>query len=238
MVKVLALIPRRPDIGEARFHEHWAGPHAELACRITTLRRYVQSHRIDPGVRGLPAAAYDGIAEVWFDDFATAAGMGEDPDYADYAHVDEPRFIDVDRLAFLMTEEDVVRAGPPVAKDAPGAKAMLLLRRNRGLSPDEIAGRLAELGPQLGELVPQADRVTVAVSLPETYADGAEPPFDAAVELWFSSVATFESSWEACEKALLDELRTVADLERSAGFLADELRVIWPEGAAAGAASA
>ena len=45
MVKVFALIPRRGDISEQQFHEHWAGPHAQLALRITTLRRVTLSAR-------------------------------------------------------------------------------------------------------------------------------------------------------------------------------------------------
>jgi uncharacterized protein (TIGR02118 family) len=113
MVKVFALLPRRADVTEDYFHEHWAGPHGELALRITTINRYVQSHRVAPGVSSLSPAPYDGIAEVWFVDLATAAGMADDPNYANYAHLDEPNFIDTEHLAFVMTSEHVVRAGNP-----------------------------------------------------------------------------------------------------------------------------
>ena len=105
MVKVFALIPRKKDISEQQFHEHWAGPHAQLALRITTLRRYVQSHRVAPKLDGLPEPPYDGIAEVWFDDAEAAAGMGEDPNYVDHAHADEPNFIDTEQLSFIAIEE-------------------------------------------------------------------------------------------------------------------------------------
>ncbi|MCW2958396.1 MAG: Ethyl tert-butyl ether degradation EthD [Solirubrobacterales bacterium] len=228
MVKVFALIPRRPDVSQDFFHEHWAGPHAELAKRITTLRGYVQSHRIEPGVMGLPASIYEGIAEVWFDDAATAAGMGEDPNYAEGAHLDEPNFIDTDNLGFLLSEVEVQREGPPIAKDDPGAKAMLLLNRADGLSPADFAQRIRSA--DLAAAVPDATRVSVAVALPDMYADGAEPTFDAVVELWFPSVDAFSSAWTAKGRQVAQALDGLVSREASAAFLGEELRVLWPEG--------
>ena len=238
MVKVFALIPRRGDITEQHFHEHWAGPHAELALRITTLRRYVQSHRQPGVIEGLPESPYDGIAEVWFDDAATAAGMGEDPNYAEHAHLDEPNFIDTDRLGFVMTQEHVLHAGPPVAKDAPGVKVMLLLRRADSLSPREFAQRLVSIGEGAVAALEGTTRSTVAVALPESYEDGDGPVFDGVVEIWFAGADEFDRAWRASGEALLAELDSVADPFRSCGLLAEELRVIWPDEAPAGVADA
>jgi hypothetical protein len=60
------------------------------------------------------------------------------------------------------------------------------------------------------------------------YADGGEPTFDALVELWFSGGEAFTDGWRDGER-VLPALDGIADLARSAGFLADELRVIWPQ---------
>lgn len=226
MIKVFALIPRRPDVTHAFFHQHWAGPHAELALRITTLRGYVQSHRVAPAPSGLPDAIYEGIAEVWFDDAATAAGMGEDPNYAEGALLDEPNFIDTDNLAFLLSEEQVQREGPPVAKDDGGAKLMLLLRRADGLSGADFAAAVREA--RLADAAPDARRVTVAVAIPDMYADGAEPPYDAVAELWFSDLDALRAAWSASGGKVLDALGSAVDRDRSAAFPAEELRVIWP----------
>lgn len=231
MVKVFALIPRRSDISETQFHEHWAGPHAQLAQRITTMRGYVQSHRAAPSLEGIPESPYDGIAEVWFDNAETAAGMGEDPNYADHAHVDEPNFIDTDRLGFVITQEHVLRAGESVAKDAAGIKVLLLLHRSDQLSPREFAQRLLACEDRLAKLVPTARRVVLAVAIPESYQDGAEPTYDALVELWFSRREDFEEAWRASGESLLGEIDAVADPFRTCGMLAEELRVIWPRGA-------
>lgn len=230
MVKVFALIPRRPDITDERFHQHWSTTHADHAKRITTLQRYVQSHRIDPGVTGLEDSIYEGIAEVWFVDLATAAGMGEDPNYVNYAQADEPNFIDLDRLTFVMTAEEVVREGAPVGQEDPGAKVMLLLRRRRGLEPGAFAQQLVAAGSAIADAAADATRVVVCTTLPDTYTDEAEPAFDAIVELWFDSAEAFELSWSP---AVLDTVGELIDRDSSASFLADELRVIWPEAARA-----
>ena len=230
MVKVFALIPRRPDISDEQFHQHWSTTHADHAKRITTLQRYVQSHRIDPGVADLEDSIYEGIAEVWFVDLATAAGMGEDPNYVDYAQADEPNFIDLERLTFVMTAEEVVREGAQVLKEDPGAKAMLLLRRRAGLEPADFAGQLRDAGPAIADAAPDATRVVVCTALADTYTDEAEPAFDGIVELWFDSAEAFELSWSP---EVLNAVGELIDHDNSASFLADELRVIWPEEARA-----
>lgn len=228
MVRVFAFIPRRQDLSPEEFHRHWAGPHAALAKRITTMRRYVQSHRSAEAPAGLGDAPYDGIAEVWFDDAATAAGMGEDPNYVEGAHADEPLFIDVARLGFLLATEDVLRAGPAVARDAGGVKGMLLVRRSAGCSPDDFATGLQAAGATLAGTVPGARRMTVSTALPDLYADGGEPLYDAVVELFLDD-AGGPAAVQAGLAAVLRALPGVADPARSDGFVAEELRVIWPE---------
>ena len=107
MVKMFAFPSRRADVTVADFHAHWRGPHRELAERIPSFRRYVQSHRrwdLDPG---LPSAPFEGSAEVWFDRVGAALGMQDDPAYAEGAAKDEPNFIDMERLVFIFTAEDV-----------------------------------------------------------------------------------------------------------------------------------
>jgi uncharacterized protein (TIGR02118 family) len=233
VVKVFALLPQRPDITQEHFHEHWGGTHAELAKRIKTIRQYVQSHRIDPGVSGLAQAPYEGIAEVLFDDLATAAGMGEDPDYVEGCHQDEPNIFDMDGLAFLMTSIVVPRPGPELPQEDRGTKAILLLRRAQGAGAEEFGERLRGAAERIAEAVPDARRVSVAVSLPEMYADGAEPTYDAVVELSFTDPGAFDAATGGSAEAVLRELGDAIDPDASASFLAEELRVTWPPALAA-----
>jgi uncharacterized protein (TIGR02118 family) len=224
MVKVFALLPRRTDVTEDYFHKHWAGPHAELALRITTIKRYVQSHRVAQTVSNLGTAPYEGIAEVWFNDVATGAAMGDDPNYANYAHLDEPNFIDTENLAFLMTAEHVVRSGGTSPNAESPVKALLLLGRAPGLTPVGFAEQVYGLDYS----VRAARRITTAVVLPESYADDAEPAYDAVVELSFDTVADLAAS-QSDIQGLVEQLNGSIDKGRSNGFVAEELRLIWPE---------
>jgi uncharacterized protein (TIGR02118 family) len=223
VIKVYALIPKRPDLSDAEFHDHWRNPHGELAKRITTLVGYVQSHAIADGVDGLPPSIYRGIAEVWFDDLETALAMADDPNYTDHAGADEPNFIDMPRLSFLLCTERVVVTGPDVGVDEPETTALLLLRAREDVPRASLAECLAAL--PLGA----ADglrRYSVCVAVPEAYAEG-RPAFDAVLELAWPDAPAFDAGWRSA-RARLDDLAEVADLGASASFLAEPYRVIWP----------
>lgn len=227
MVKVLALIPQRPDISREKFHSHWISPHGEMACGIDTLQAYVQCHRLRPGVGGLPEADYEGIAEVWFTDVETAAAMGENPVYAEQVNPDEPNFIDVDRLAFVFADEHVVRNGSEIAKDDPVVKAQILLRRAAGTSREAFDAAWAATDADFAAAFPGALRLVRTEAREESYAEG-EPPADGFAEIWWPDRETFEADWAADGESYLRSLEGFADLGASSGFLSEEVRLIWP----------
>ena len=68
MIKLVALVTRKPGMSDAAFRDYWTGTHAPLAAKIPGMRGY----RINvAGAAGdLPGAPYDGSAEIWFDDRA------------------------------------------------------------------------------------------------------------------------------------------------------------------------
>src|SRR3546814_6948229 len=66
-IKILATIPRRKDISEQQFHDHWRHPHGTLSKKIACLRGYVQSHRIVSPLLPDTQLAYEGITELWYD---------------------------------------------------------------------------------------------------------------------------------------------------------------------------
>lgn len=225
MIKVFALIPRRPDVPVEEFHDHWRHPHGDLALRITTMQGYLQSHRLASPGGGLEDPPYEGIAEVWFEDLATAAGMGEDPDYIEGCHADEPLFIDVDRLAFLMTEQDVLVAGPPTAQDAAGVKLLILLPADgdapRSVGPSREQEQ--ELGTRLG-----ATRHVLCLPSAEAYADAA-PPYGGIRELWWPDRRAMESARDAEPDAWKQLVGGATE-----ALLATEHRVLWPSARVAG----
>ena len=227
MVKVFALIPQRPDVSREEFHSHWLHPHGTMACGIDTLHGYVQCHRIRPGVPGLPEADYEGIAEVWFVDVETAAAMGENPVYAGQVQPDEQNFIDLERLAFVFTDENVVRDGAEIGKETPVVKAQLLLRRAAGTSRDDFDAAWAAADEGFESSFPGAIRLVRTQSRPESYAEG-EPVADGFAEIWWPTREAFEADWATDGEPYLRSLEPFADLDASSAFLSEETRLLWP----------
>jgi uncharacterized protein (TIGR02118 family) len=224
--KLYALIPRRPDISDARFHEHWRTTHADLARKITRLRAYVQSHRI-PVDTALPGSPYEGIAEAYFDDAAAGLGMAADPEYTEHALKDEPNFMDMPGLAFLVTSEHVVTAGSPRGPEAAGVKLLQLFRRPTGSDVDRWRDDLRSSDQSTVSDALGAERHVLALSVPESYAP--DPPlFDAVRELSWPDLDAYtrardSSAWPMLVDAdLMDKASVVADL-------AEENRVIWQD---------
>jgi hypothetical protein len=111
-LKMFAFLPRRADVSKQYFHDHWRHPHGTWGRRISTVQRYVQSHRIDCSLLPPTQTKYDGVVEVWFDGFSDAHNMPNHPTYSKYLVPDEPNFIDMDKLLFIFAQEDIVRSGP------------------------------------------------------------------------------------------------------------------------------
>src|SRR3954467_14553048 len=87
MIKCFSVLPKRPDITDEKFHSHWAGPHAEHAKRITSIRRYVQAHRIPEPVPGFPPSPYEGAPETWFDNFDVSLKLRESREHREGAYL-------------------------------------------------------------------------------------------------------------------------------------------------------
>jgi uncharacterized protein (TIGR02118 family) len=229
MIKVFALIPKKPDISNEQFHRHWREVHAPLALRIKTLQRYVQSHRLPQPISGFSASPYEGVAEVWFDAVETATGLRTNPDYLNGAYKDEPNFIDTAGLTFMLTRENVVVAGPAFAKDTPAVKGIFLVKRKPGLSVAEFQDYWRTKHAPLVPRTPHLLRYVQCHVLPETYESDAPPAYDGVAELWWPNLAMFQESWASPELQVeqLNDARNFVG-SGSTAFLAEEFRVIWP----------
>jgi uncharacterized protein (TIGR02118 family) len=103
MVKLVYCITRRPGMSLEEFSRYWRDVHGPLGRRIPGLRRLVQSHRT-PHRGDMPAPAFDGMAELWFDDIATLEAARRSPEWR-ASSADEVHFIDHTRTAIFLTEE-------------------------------------------------------------------------------------------------------------------------------------
>jgi uncharacterized protein (TIGR02118 family) len=229
VIKGYSLLGKRPDVSSEFFHEHWRTVHAEHAQKLTTLRRYIQAHRIDVEVAGFAQAPYEGIAEVWWDDLAAADLVATDPDYVNNAKVDEPSFIDMTRLANVLTEERPLRCGQDVTAAEPEVALLLLLKRRPDVALDEFRSRWPAETEVALSACPRASRVVTSMTILETYAGGAvEPVYDGVAELSWPDRALYEDDWSERGDAVTAAVMAFCDPARTHGHLAEENRVIWP----------
>ena len=93
-VKVMSLLTRKPGVEVAAFQSYWRTTHGPLAAKIPQARRYVQCHVRASTYAGGRAPRYDGIAEMWFDNFDAVRASGNTDVYQD-VRADEPKFLTV-----------------------------------------------------------------------------------------------------------------------------------------------
>jgi len=93
-VKILSLLTRKPGMDVAAFQSYWRTKHGPLAAKIPQTRRYVQCHVRASGYADGRKPLYDGVAEVWFDDFDAVRASGTGDLYRD-VRADESKFLSV-----------------------------------------------------------------------------------------------------------------------------------------------
>jgi uncharacterized protein (TIGR02118 family) len=121
VIKLVFCLRRLPHLSREEFQTYWYERHAPLVrshAATLGIRRYVQTHTLDHPVndalrasRGGPEA-YDGVAELWWDDAEALAAATTTPEgrAAGLALLeDERRFIDLARSPlFVATERPIV----------------------------------------------------------------------------------------------------------------------------------
>ncbi len=106
MVKLIYCISKKPELSVEDFQRYWRETHGPIAGAIPGLRRYVQCHVV-PELYGRQAPAYDGAAELWFDDLEALGAAMRSPEVR-AAIEDEKKFIDHSRVASFVTVEKPV----------------------------------------------------------------------------------------------------------------------------------
>jgi uncharacterized protein (TIGR02118 family) len=130
------------------------------------------------------------VAEVWFD---STDAMREGARTAEYRTVraDEPNFIDLAKIDFVITEERV-------QKDAPADPSMVHLvefvTRKPGMSVEAFQRHWSAVHGPLGAKIPMVRRYVQCHVRPAAYRDGRQPPYDGVAEVWFDSTAAMRES--------------------------------------------
>jgi uncharacterized protein (TIGR02118 family) len=119
MLKMIAMMKRKPGMSPQEFARYWRENHAPLGFEVLPddipIRGYIQNctHRTE----GDSEPEFDGIVEVWFDDMETFQRwfvwyLG---DGAKRMHDDEVNFMDSGSVKLLLVNESVV-VEPPAAR--------------------------------------------------------------------------------------------------------------------------
>ena len=207
MIKRIALFRRRRDLDLAAFRKYWRNEHAKVALQIPGLVRYVQNHVLDgeaPAAASREAAvtddamAYDGIAEVWFEDMDAVRATVGIPEL-DAVAADEKHFIDGESMQAIVADEIVTDAS---ARQANAVKLWRFSKRDTALSPAAFFDAVRQVpSPSL------AQRVEQNHCRRGIYAKGLEPLVDAVRMEWYDDEATAISARMNRAEATLEDPR-------------------------------
>lgn len=107
-IKAIFLLRRRPDLSVAQFQDYWINGHAPQIPRDAGVMRYVQCHQL-PETYAAGAPAYDGMAELWFEDHAAFLAYWSSPRIQKIFGDDAPRFLDGANCTGFLAQEYRVR---------------------------------------------------------------------------------------------------------------------------------
>ncbi len=224
MLHLLYFITRKPSLSDEEFHRYWKDTHGPIAARIAQTWRYEQSHRIPLAGTNSP---YDGAAEAWIEDQAAVDALRTSAEYVNGALADEPNFIDMNRVEWLVTQDHIIKDGPQTPQQV---KGIFHLKRKPGMSLADFRQYWIEVHGPIVCALPGLQRYVQCHTIDAAYRY-AEPKWDGVAQLWVEDLAAWdtlvkstqftEGSWPDGAKFLDQALIT--------NFMAQEHQVKWPE---------
>jgi uncharacterized protein (TIGR02118 family) len=221
MIHVLYFITRKPTVNDAEFHRYWREVHGPIAKKIPQLRRYIQSHRI-PFAEA--TSSYDGAAEVWVENEAAMEALRKTPEYLNGALADEPNFIDMARVEWMVTNDHVIMDGPQTPTMV---KTIFQMKRRPGMSLDDFRKYWVDVhGPIVCKL--PGLRRYVQCHLADGAYSYAEPKWDGVAQLWVDDRAAFQKMVAAPEftQGSWPDAAKFIEMSTISSFLAQEHRVV------------
>ncbi len=119
MIKLICIVKRRPELSYDEFLQHWRINHAALItqhAQVLGIKRYIQNHAINAddaqsrikSARNMIDVDFDGIAELWYEDFETHLNARKTPEGLSALEkiiADEKRFIDLSQSRMWYSTE-------------------------------------------------------------------------------------------------------------------------------------
>lgn len=222
MIHLLYFITRKPSISDAEFHRYWKETHGPIAAKIPQLYRYEQSHRIPfEGTN----SAYDGAAEAWIENEDAFVSLRSTQEYVEGTLADEPNFIDMNRVEFLVTTDHVILDGPQTPQLT---KGIFQLKRKPGMSLADFRKYWVDVHGPIVTRLPRLRRYVQCHTVDAAY-QYAEPRWDGVAQLWVDSPEAYQTmldSKEFQEESWPDGGKFL-DLDQAVSFVAQEHQVKW-----------
>lgn len=117
MVRLTCILRRKPGMSPEDFHAYWRERHGPLVAGSRNgshVLRYEQHPRPLSDYRGDEDTGFDGVTIQWYDSMESYEASLAEPDFASEIANDLPKFLDLDRLHFVLTEDPVVVMPGPV----------------------------------------------------------------------------------------------------------------------------
>jgi uncharacterized protein (TIGR02118 family) len=227
MLHVHYFITRKPDLGESDFHRYWREVHAPIVTKISRLRRYVQSHRLErartDSAYDEHASPYDGAAEVLVDGLEALGVLWQSAEYLEGALRDERNFIDLTRVEWMVTEDHVIVDGPT---DGNLVKGVWQVKSKPGMARADFRKYWIDVHGGLARELPGLRRYVQSHLIDDAYLY-AEPRHDGVAQLWFDDPEALAAAFASpAGRKLQEDGPKVFDMGLLRFFLAREHVVI------------
>lgn len=209
MIKMVSFAKRKDGMSVEDFQNYWLTDHADKAKVYPGLRRYVVSLTLATGYsKGEPA--YDGIAELWFDDLAAFDAARQSPEFA-AGTSDLGNFIDLGSRGMILTEEHVIKDGP---MPEGGVKNIEFVTQKTGMPREDFRRYWREVHGPLAAKISVIQRYVQSHTCADLYENGGSPVYDGVAITWFDGTK---------------DMRVSATLPEYAATRDDETNFLGPE---------
>jgi len=191
MIHQLIFAHPKPGMTEQAFQDYWLNVHAvKYASKIPQIRRYMVDTRIPCGPEP-EDPLFSGIAEIWLENVQEQLASMQTKEFLEGARIDEPHWAAFWRTVALDTTTHEIIPGPPLRRDPPFVKLIILVKRKPGMPLEEFRHyALHTHAPQVTKLGGLRRYYQCHVS-DGAYAIG-ESLLDAAFMLWFDDTTAVE----------------------------------------------
>ena len=116
MIKLVAMLKRKPGLTHEEFMDHWLNRHAPLIASTPEIARHIVRYEQLPRTGHadwMGSDGIDGITVQWMTGPEAFEAFVSEPKYAELIEPDEQAFLDRDAFVWMITEEPIVAMDGP-----------------------------------------------------------------------------------------------------------------------------